>query len=554
MASDSESGRGRCDETLSVPGGTVEAPTSPMLAAAQMASLNLGDPADLKSPCFLHNRFASSINLARVMEEIQADRISHRSLVQTATGVREVARQISRTTIRKSVDRIMILTKARDSECVLLTHVLARWLLMTPRYGKPHGVTVFVDGQLEHSKRFDSKGLLASLPYDAEANNMLRYWTPALCKLDPELFDLVITLGGDGTVLYASWLFQERVPPILSFALGSLGFLTNFDFSGFKADLNRILDDGMRVNLRMRFTCTVHKRPRRSRNSSNAHSVTGRMSAADSPVLDQLNGHEPDQSFEVLNELVVDRGTSPFISNLELWGDGHLLTVVQADGLILSTPTGSTAYSLSAGGSLVHPEISAMLCTPVCPHTLSFRPILLPDTMQVRVVVPRASRAPAFVSFDGRSRVALHAGDAVSIVASCYPVPTVLKADEGPLEWVESVSRNLRWNVREKQKPWRRRKKKQVDGVDSEQSSASVDMDAWGNGKPTSTASFTTTALDEDVDDLTTEDESDGESDDISSDISVPLNFGSTVPVSSRPRGGRPARSQALEVWDIDEE
>jgi NAD+ kinase len=83
------------------------------------------------------------------------------------------------------------------------------------------------------------------------------------------------------------------------------------------------------------------------------------------------------------------------------------MTTAQADGLCISTPTGSTAYSLSAGGSLVHPEIPAILISPICPHTLSFRPMLLPDSMELRIAVPYNSRSTAWASFDGRGRVEL---------------------------------------------------------------------------------------------------------------------------------------------------
>ena len=95
------------------------------------------------------------------------------------------------------------------------------------------------------------------------------------------------------------------------------------------------------------------------------------------------------------------------MSLLELFGDNNHLTTVQADGLVIATPTGSTAYSVSAGGSLVHPEISALLITPICPHTLSFRPMLLPDSMELRVCVPYNSRSTAWASFDGRNRIEL---------------------------------------------------------------------------------------------------------------------------------------------------
>jgi NAD+ kinase len=372
----------------------------------------------LQSPCFYHQRFDDAVDIDKVLEEIKSDEtMSHSRLVQTATGVREIAKQLQRRPIRRAVRNIMIITKARDNQLVYLTKELTRWLLETPRYGSDLGVNVYVDAKLRGSKRFDADGILAQ---NERYRDMLRYWTPDLCWSKPEMFDLVLTLGGDGTVLFTSWLFQRIVPPVLSFSLGSLGFLTTFEFEKYKFHLNRIMGDaGMKVNLRMRFTCTVYRDGR------------GEM--------------EEGEQFEVLNELVIDRGPSPYVSNLELYGDDELLTIVQADGCIFSTPTGSTAYSLSAGGSLVHPDIPAILLTPICPHTLSFRPMVLSDTMALKVSVPRNSRATAYCAFDGKGRVELRPGDFVTITASQYPFPTVTRTDT---EWFDSVSRTLRWNVR----------------------------------------------------------------------------------------------------------
>jgi NAD+ kinase len=139
------------------------------------------------------------------------------------------------------------------------------------------------------------------------------------------------------------------------------------------------------------------------------------------------------------------------LSTLELYGDEEHLTSVIADGLVIATPTGSTAYSLSAGGSLVHPEIPAILISPICPHTLSFRPLLVPDSMVLRVVVPADSRSTAWCSFDGRNRLELKQGDYVAISASRFPFPTVLKQKEAG-DWFESISRTLNWNERKRQK------------------------------------------------------------------------------------------------------
>ncbi len=386
----------------------------------------------LQSPCFFHQRFDDAINIDRVLEEIAAedDGISHCRLMQTATSVREISKQLQRRPIKRAVRTIMIVTKARDNKLVHLTRELTEWLLETPRYSSDLGVIVYVDAKLRNSKRFNAASLIASNP---RYERMLKYWTPDLCWTSPEQFDLVLTLGGDGTVLYTSWLFQRIVPPILSFSLGSLGFLTNFSFASYRSHLDRIMGDaGMRVNLRMRFTCTVYRAPHRSPHPK------------DQKVPALVEGEQ----FEVLNELVIDRGPSPYVSNLELYGDNELLTVVQADGCIISTPTGSTAYSLSAGGPLTHPSIPGILLTPICPHTLSFRPMVLSDTLLLKVCVPRSSRSTAYASFDGKGRVELRRGDYVQVEAGRYPFPTVVGEGGTGGEWFESVRRALRWNNR----------------------------------------------------------------------------------------------------------
>ena len=397
-----------------------------------------------QSPCFFHQRFDDAVNVERVLEEISADDdgMSHSRLMQTATSVREISKQLQRRSIKRAVRTVMIVTKARDNRLVYLTRELTLFLLQTPRYSSDVGVTVYVDAKLRTSKRFDAEGLLASSP---RYEHMLRYWTPDDCWNSPEKFDLVLTLGGDGTVLFTSWLFQRIVPPILSFSLGSLGFLTNFPFETYKPTLDRIMEgSGMRVNMRMRFTCTVYRASHHHRLSSKkSHTSTSSKSTdiSNPPLIE-------DAQFEVLNELVIDRGPSPYVSNLELYGDTHLLTIIQADGCIISTPTGSTAYSLSAGGPLTHPSIPGILLTPICPHTLSFRPMVLSDTLCLRICVPKHSRSTAYASFDGKGRVELRRGDEVRVEAGRYPFPTVVGEGGTGGEWFESVRRALKWNTR----------------------------------------------------------------------------------------------------------
>jgi NAD+ kinase len=392
--------------------------------------------ASIQSPCFYHQRFDDAVNIDRVLEEIdyEADGMSTSRLMQTATSVREISKQLQRRAIKKPIRSIMIVTKARDNSLVYLTRELALWLLSTPRYGSDVGVNVYVDAKLRKSQRFDAPGILSK---DKRFEKMLRYWDPDLCWSNPEKFDLVLTLGGDGTVLFTSFcLFQRVVPPVLAFSLGSLGFLTNFEYGTYRDSLNNIMGDaGMRVNLRMRFTCTVFRaNPNRPRGTKVNPINTSEM----------IEG----EKFEVLNELVIDRGPSAYVSNLELYGDDELMTVVQADGCIISTPTGSTAYALSAGGPLTHPSIPGMVLAPICPHTLSFRPMVLSDSIQLKVCVPRNSRSTAYASFDGKNRVELRRGDCIQVEAGKYPFPTVVGEHGTGGEWFESVRRALRWNTR----------------------------------------------------------------------------------------------------------
>jgi NAD+ kinase len=132
------------------------------------------------------------------------------------------------------------------------------------------------------------------------------------------------------------------------------------------------------------------------------------------------------------------------------------VTTVQGDGLILASPTGSTAYSLSAGGSMVHPNVQAILVTPICPHSLSFRPILVPDSASLKVQVAPDARNSAWISFDGRKSVEMRPGDWVVCRYSAFPVPAVMPrrtrtGDEDG--WLQSLKTALHWNLIQVQKP-----------------------------------------------------------------------------------------------------
>jgi len=243
--------------------------------------------------------------------------------------------------------------------------------------------------------------------------------------------DLVITIGGDGTLTWAVSLFRGAMPPVLSFAAGSLGFLTPYPLDTWVRTLTRLLDlqrSKRPVSLvcRMRLTVTILRRG------------------------DGNTEHKRCQ-VQCLNEVLVHRGQSGSLAKLNVGVDGEQVTLVQGDGLILSTPTGSTAYSLAAGGSMVHPSVPAILLTPVSPHSLSFRPAVLPESAVVTIGVPLTARNGAALSIDGKDICTLHLGDSVEVSMSQHPVPTICRTTAS-MDWFTSVHEGLQWNRREEQK------------------------------------------------------------------------------------------------------
>ncbi|PWZ08699.1 putative NAD kinase 1 [Zea mays] len=162
---------------------------------------------------------------------------------------------------------------------------------------------------------------------------------------------------------------------------------------------------------------------------------------------DEIVTEEP---FLVLNEVTIDRGISSYLTNLEVYCDSSFVTCVQGDGLIISTTSGSTAYSLAAGGSMVHPQVPGILFTPICPHSLSFRPLILPEYVTLRVQVPYNSRGHAWASFDGKDRKQLSPGDALICSISPWPVPTACLVDS-TTDFFRSIHEGLHWNLRKSQ-------------------------------------------------------------------------------------------------------
>ncbi|KAI8958902.1 ATP-NAD kinase [Daldinia sp. FL1419] len=403
-------------------------------------------------------------------QDLNSRLLTKKQLADMAWSVRELSRRLGNIRLKFKARSIFLLTKAYDHELIPKTREVAKWLLSKDRDVR---YTVYVEESLQRNKKFDAPGLIQELRKEyIDAGKMsdddpegtldgrLRYWTEKMCRVRPHTFDFVITLGGDGTVLYASWLFQRIVPPVLSFSLGSLGFLTKFDFNEYQDILTTAFRDGVTVSLRLRFEGTVMRSQNKPNQLDRIKYVDEKGVHHSRDLVEELIGkerddehtHRPDGTFEILNEIVIDRGPNPTMSNTEIFGDDEHFTSVLADGLCVSTPTGSTAYNLAAGGSLCHPENPVMLVTSICAHTLSFRPIILPDTIVLRIGVPYDSRTSSWASFDGRERVELFPGDYVTISASRFPFASVQPQGRRSEDWVKSISAKLGWNTRQKQK------------------------------------------------------------------------------------------------------
>jgi NAD+ kinase len=187
----------------------------------------------------------------------------------------------------------------------------------------------------------------------------------------PEGAQLVIVLGGDGTLLAAARAVAGRVIPIFPVNLGGLGFLTAITLDQLYPELERALHGEQ------------HVVPRRVLHG------------------DLVRAGQTIRSYEALNDVVIAKTQIARMIDLESYVDEQFIGTFKADGLIISTPTGSTAYSLSAGGPILYPALEAICITPVCPHMLTNRPVLVPDNMVVRIIC-RASDHEAFLTVDGQ--------------------------------------------------------------------------------------------------------------------------------------------------------
>ncbi len=255
------------------------------------------------------------------------------------------------------LQRIGIVVKPKKPEAVFLAGELVEWL------GK-RNIQVYVDAQI-------SPAIPSSFTCP---RSQMSHWA-----------DLLIVLGGDGTLLSAVRSMEGENIPILGVNLGGLGFLTEITLEEVFPVLERILAGEMEFERRMKLNATV------------------------------LRQGERVGYYSVLNDVVVTSLLAR-IMHLRASVDGAYVTTYRGDGVIVSTPTGSTAYSLAAGGPIVYPTMDSILITPICPHTLTNRPLLIPDSARVELTLAsQDSDSDVRLTFDGQVGLALQPQDQVVI-------------------------------------------------------------------------------------------------------------------------------------------
>ena len=183
--------------------------------------------------------------------------------------------------------------------------------------------------------------------------------------------DVVIVLGGDGTLLYASRMFRFLNVPVIGFNLGRLGFIMEHNIEDFEKVINDFINKKLIIKKRMK---------------------------VDGIILE--NGENVFEE-EALNEIVINKGAPSRMIELSIFINNSFVTRYRADGAIISTPTGSTGYTISAGGPIVHPDLDSIILSPICPHALNIRPIVLPKTSTIDIRI-ETSNVECYATYDGQ--------------------------------------------------------------------------------------------------------------------------------------------------------
>ena len=245
--------------------------------------------------------------------------------------------------------------------------------------------------------------------------------TAAILKIEgfprsqiPSLADLIIVLGGDGTMISVSRLVAEKGIPILGVNIGGLGFLTAVQKEELYETMEKVFAGKCSVEERIMLNACVHRH--------------GECIA----------------QYLVMNDVVVNKGALARIVDLETYINHTYIATFKSDGLIISTPTGSTAYALSAGGPILYPTLNSIILAPICPHTLTNRPIVMPDTITVEIVL-KSSTEDVFLTLDGQVGFSLRQEDVVEIKKSEHKTKLFIPCER---DYFQILRTKLKWGER----------------------------------------------------------------------------------------------------------
>ncbi|CAN2040925.1 NAD kinase [Candidatus Magnetomoraceae bacterium gMMP-15] len=222
----------------------------------------------------------------------------------------------------------------------------------------------------------------------------------------------VFVLGGDGTFLNAVRWIGNQALPILGIKFGTVGFLAEISGENMFLAAEAVLNNDYILEQRMRFCVTLIR---------DKKEIT----------------HQT-----ILNDVVINKGALARLATIKTYADDHYLTTYKADGLIICTPTGSTAYSLAAGGPIVHPAVAGMLITPICPFTLTNRPLIIPDSVKIKITLAEDS-TDIMLTFDGQAGLKLTDRDTILIEKSLHPVNIITMPDQN---YFDVLKTKLRWS------------------------------------------------------------------------------------------------------------
>lgn len=230
----------------------------------------------------------------------------------------------------------------------------------------------------------------------------------------PSRVDLVVVLGGDGTLLATARALNRKPVPILAVNLGGLGFLTVIAQDELYPTLEGVLSGNFQSERRVQIEAEI------------------------------VRADEIIASFLALNDVVLNKGAIARVLDFDVWVDGQFISTYKSDGLIVSTPTGSTAYSLAAGGPVTAPGVQAFIVTPICAHTLTNRPIVLPDSVTLEVAV-KSQRESVYVTVDGQVGIAVRSEDTVRMKRATSCVELIQSPRKN---YFEILRQKLKWGER----------------------------------------------------------------------------------------------------------